>query len=304
MAEGYNPANQQDFTPILTSCVKPWLIGNQDPGKLPSVVVFVDPTTGQVENPAPIGEQFWLSSDCSGPPDSCSAVHSNPPDAKHIGGPTSAVYDYFVPLKVTPNPGSPGDICPSSTASPCGGGIHVAYKQAIECCNVSAYSCGGTVSNANRDTTLDPEYQDGNSDLALGTECLIHTSGTGLGNQDTLDWSTFPNGPPKVTAGSGPQGGNNVSTSSSIVTIPILDTATFSNTPPYPVTVMGFLQAFVNSVDDINPGNIFGPIGHHADVSVTVMNVIGCSQTPILGRTPVIGGNGASPIPVRLISPQ
>jgi hypothetical protein len=40
---------------------------------------------------------------------------------------------------------------------------------------------------------------------------------------------------------------------------------------------------------------------HHGDVSITVMNVIGCSQTPN-ANNPVVGGNGASPIPVRLIT--
>jgi len=42
--------------------------------------------------------------------------------------------------------------------------------------------------------------------------------------------------------------------------------------------------------------------GHHGDVNITVLNVIGCSQTPN-GNAPAIGGNGASPIPVRLITP-
>jgi hypothetical protein len=293
MAEAYNPANLANFTPILTGCVKPWLMANSDPFN--AGAPFVTLASGQVENPAPIGEQFYLSSACTGNTNDCFGL-DNPPSSNRIL-PAGPRYVQFVPLQVTTNA---GDVCPSSTASPCGGGNNPTYKQAEECCSVTPYTCGGTVSNANWDQTLNPEYQNTNSDLDQGAECLIHTSGSGLGNQDTLDWSTapFPSGPPKITAGSGPQAGNNVSTSSSIVTVPIIDTsAAIPTLPPRNVTIVGFLQAFVNEADDL------GVARHHGDISVTVMNVIGCSQTPN-GSSPVIGGNGASPIPVRLISPQ
>jgi len=298
-AEAYNPSNQQNFTPIQTSCVKPWLIGNSDPdnGGAP----FVARGTGLVENPAIIGEQFWLSSDCSAnPPDTCSGFLADPPKSGQVGA-GGPLFDYFVPAQVTTNT---GDICPSSTASPCGGGNDPTDKLGIECCNITPYTCGGNTTNAHYTQSLDPEYQGANSDLALGTECLIHASAEGSGQgQDSLDWQTapFPTGPPKIVAGSGPQTGNFVSTSSSIVTIPILDTQAgvfLPTTPPFSVTVLGFLQAFVNSVDDNNPGGA----GHHGDINIRVLNVIGCSETPN-GIPPAIGGNGASPIPVRLITP-
>jgi hypothetical protein len=275
--------------------VKPWLIGNSDPnggGK------FVDPATGLVETPATLilGKQFWLSSDCKkNPPNTCSGLIVNPPSNGNVspGGPA---FDYFVPAQVTTNA---GDICPSSTAAPCGAGNDPADKAAIECCNITPYTCGGNSINANFTPLLDPAYPgDATSDLAQGTECFIHASAEQSGQgQDTLDWNTFPNGPPVIVAGGGPQAGKNVSTSSSIVTIPILDTTNaLPLTPPNAVTVIGFLQAFVNSVDDLGAAN------HHGDVNITVLNVIGCSQTPV-GQNPVIGGNGASPIPVRLITP-
>jgi len=293
-AEAYNPSNLQSFTPIQTTCVKPWLIGNTDPGN--GGAQFVAPATGQVENPAAIGETFWLSSDCqSGGTDSCSSLFSTPPSNGTIGNPP-VPFDYFVPAAVTANA---GDICPSSSSSPCGGGNDPTYKQAEECCSITPYTCGGNGFNANWTTTLDPEHKGKNSDLAEGTECLIHASGPLPGQgQDTLDWTTaqFPSGPPVIKSNSGPQAGNFVSTSSSIVSIPIINNGTFLKAPPYQVTVVGFLQAFVNSVD---MGAAYG--GHHGDVSITVMNVIGCSQTPN-ANNPVVGGNGASPIPVRLIT--
>jgi hypothetical protein len=78
------------------------------------------------------------------------------------------------------------------------------------------------------------------------------------------------------------------------VTIPIIDTSMGVNlfpASPGAVTVVGFLQAFINQV---NP-----PPG---DINVTVLNVVGCSNTDN-GANPVIGGSGTSPIPVRLITP-
>ncbi len=303
-AEAYNPSNQQNFTPIQTSCVKPWLIGNADPiYSTPGVPVpFVTPGTGQIETPPIIpliGEQFWLSSDCKGNGDDCSNF-TNPPTAGQFNG---NPFVSFVPAAVVP-PANGLDICPSSTAAPCGGGNDPTDKAAIECCHVTYYTCGGNTTNASWTQTLNPAWPgDATSDLAQGTECLIHASAEQSGQgQDSLDWKTapFPNGPPKIVAGSGPQAGNFVSTSSSIVTIPILDTTSqISTTPPDLVTVVGFLQAFVNSVDDLDPG---GNKGHHGDVNITVLNVIGCSTTPN-GIAPAIGGNGASPIPVRLITP-
>jgi hypothetical protein len=307
-AEAYNPSNLQNFTPIQTTCVKPWLVGNTDPDN--GGAQFVTPATGQVETPPAtplIGEQFYLSSDCGNDKNNdCFSLTVVPPQNRSFNGKNVL---YFVPAQVATNP---GDICPSSTASPCGGGNPPAEKSAIECCNISPYTCGGNVSNANWTQTLDPAYPgDATSDLATGTECLTHASGEGptLTGQDTLDWNTapFPSGPPKITAGSGPQVGKFVSTSSSIVTVPILDNTTFVNGPPYAVTVVGFLQAFVNEVDDLNPGDCCG-VGHHSDVLITVMNVIGCSNhetsgAPGNGNPPVTGGNGASPIPVRLITP-
>jgi hypothetical protein len=302
-AEAYNPANLQSFTPIQTTCVKPWLIGNADPSQLPAIVNFVAPATGLVENPAPIGKTFWLNSACTataGGADSCSF----PPNPLGVGKVQGLPYVQFLPLEPTANG---GDVCPPSTASPCGAGNDPAYKAVEECCNITPYTCGGTAFNANWTPTLDPGYKGRKSDLAEGTECLIHASNTGLGQgQDTLDWSTaaFPTGPPVIKSNSGPQSGNFVSTSSSIVTIPILAGTGFVNSLPYQVTVVGFLQAFVNEVD-MGPGVQF--VNHHGDVQITVMNVIGCSSqetngAPGNGQSPVVGGNGASPLPVRLIT--
>ena len=85
---------------------------------------------------------------------------------------------------------------------------------------------------------------------------------------------------------------NQMSTSSSIVTIPIIDVDTPGafNVPAGAVTIVGFLQAFVEQIDINN------------NIQIKVMNVLGCSQTPTAAPT-VVGGNSSSPIPIRLITP-
>jgi hypothetical protein len=82
------------------------------------------------------------------------------------------------------------------------------------------------------------------------------------------------------------------------VTIPIIDTSNttvFQSANPYGVTVVGFMQAFINQVQDGTNGTIPG------DINITVLNIAGCSATPN-GANPVIGP-GTSPVPVRLITP-
>jgi len=84
-----------------------------------------------------------------------------------------------------------------------------------------------------------------------------------------------------------------VSTSSSIVSIPIIDQ---TNIVGSSVTIVGYLQAFINFVADGTGGTTAD------DLNVTVLNVVGCGTTNN-GATPIQGGNGTSPIPVRLITP-
>jgi hypothetical protein len=100
----------------------------------------------------------------------------------------------------------------------------------------------------------------------------------------------------KITAQSGPQNGNLVTTSSSIVTIPLIDTGSFPPTGGS-VVIDGFMQAFI---DEVHGG---GNPSHQGDIQVTVLNIAGCSNNSTSsGLTPVVGGAGTSPIPVRLIT--
>ena len=86
--------------------------------------------------------------------------------------------------------------------------------------------------------------------------------------------------------------GSAVTTSTSIVSLPIYDSAndTIAGSGTSPVTIVGFLQVFINQVDQ------------YGNVSVTILNVAGCGNgtgTPA-GSTPI---TGSSPVPIRLITP-
>lgn len=284
MAEAYNPGNlPANFTPITPRCVKPWLVANTDPTN--SGAPFVDPTTGTVlaNLGALAAQSFELKANCHGGNPSCT-----PPNNTTMSVLASPLGVQYLPALVTPNLAV--DSCPACADTTNN------FGEGVACCNAATYSCGGTVANAFWDSSQNPEHGGLTSISATATECLIHasTDAPDVG-QDKLEYpSGWPSGPPQMTAGTAnPMKTLVVTTSSSIVTIPIIGVTGFGvNTGP--VTVFGFLQAFVNQVDAApNIGAI----------NITVMNVVGCSQTPNLGIAPIVGGNGASPIPVRLITP-
>ena len=85
--------------------------------------------------------------------------------------------------------------------------------------------------------------------------------------------------------------GSLVSSSTSIASLPIYDSAAVTNFPTgntTAVTVIGFLQVFINYVD----GN--------GNMNVTVVNVAGCGNGTNPVSNPVFG---TSPVPIRLITP-
>jgi len=298
-AEAYNPANVQNFTPIAPKAVKPWLVANIDPN---TANPFITTSTGNVETSLlpVIGETLNLTADCQPPGLGCTLLSpGNPPGI----GPANSLPNYpqveYVPALVTP-PTSPNpNVCPST----CTGATD--YEQSIECADVSTsyqvVSCGGGAANTQWDNTVYPGGLTGLS--ALGAECLIHATSHGNNKgQDKLDNpGPWPISPMQIRAESNLflQSGHLVTTSTSIVTIPIIDNtpANFQAVSPYNVTVVGFLQAFINEVRGGNPN-------HQGDINVTVLNIAGCSNSSTnSGITPVVGGSGTSPIPVRLITP-
>lgn len=300
-AEAYNPANLPNFTPIAPKGVKPWLVANADPTTYnpsnPPAPKFIDPVTGAIEpGVTVVGERFYLHADCPVPTSTPCAMVDNPPGipSSWNGGHPSVEY---VPALITANTGS--NVCPA-----CEGATD--YERSIECADVTTsyqvLSCGGGTANAKWDNSVSPGGLNGLS--ALGAECLTNATGTGNNQgQDRIDnLGPWPISPMQITAESGAQKGSLVTTSSSIVTIPIVDTCGNVNgcfpKNGGPVQIDGYIQAFI---EQVHGG---GNAQHQGDIEIRVLNIAGCgSASTNLGVTPVIGGSGTSPVPVRLIAP-
>jgi Flp pilus assembly protein TadG len=312
-AETYNPSNSGSvgsggtIVPVQPRCVKPWVVPNMDPrhpdGCTNGCNPFVRVADGAIQNPGVslngigttgvIGETFWLESDClPTSPGFCSPRTTTPQANYNIGtveGPPNLLYV----------PGQVGPGTPLAIPSSCNGND---YQNAIVGCDQPAnYYCGfppATAPNPDAvDLTINPRVP-----TTDGAQCLVHqgdpTNINSSSGQDTLNTFGAPSSYPfQILAGSNnPTGLNNtpVSISSSIVSVPIYDqvaTPTLSGNIRTEVTFVGFLQVFINAVDQL--GN----------VNVTVLNVAGCSNgsgLPVSTTTQV----GNSPVPVRLITPS
>lgn len=173
----------------------------------------------------------------------------------------------------------------SGPCSSCAGGTD--FDKSISCCNTAqVYACAGpSVTNPLIDL-LSADL----TDTVNGTACLIGASGGGVEvGADTIDFGNYPPrgaGPIEIRAGRGPHNGSFVTTSSQIVTMPIVDSTALLSLLTGP-KVVGFMQAFIISVDSRDGG-----------MQGYILNISGCPTSP---STPAISGGGVSPVPVRLI---
>jgi Flp pilus assembly protein TadG len=261
VAEAYNPSSAPaGYPPIAPKCVKPLLVANQDP-KAAGASPFVDPTTGAPFAVAVVGEPVTLKP-C--PSAAC------PPLMGAL---------QFRPAAVT---AGTANLCPGTCSPPASD-----YESAIDCCDsatppVNPYTCGA-LSPIPPNPAVDT--------LLVGTPLSTQTNNglqciTNHPSEDTLDPTNLSagTGPAKITAGSGPQLGNLVTTSRSIATFPIIESLSAT-----PLRVVGFLQVFV---DPVTPADPISTPAH-------ILNVVGCGNSP--GAPPAVLGGGFSPIPVRLI---
>jgi hypothetical protein len=311
-ANGNNGATGT-VTPVLPSCVKPWVVPNLDPLNLPgctnNCAAFVSTADGTIKHPGistvgngntgVIGENFWLVPDCSPAHPGTCHLHINgtlQPQANYpagYAGPPTSANLLYVPGLV----GNPVVAIPScATGDP--------YEEAVGGCDSPInYQCGVQNENTVDLTTENPTLS---GDTTNGALCLTNqadvadlTESTG---QDYFSPFEKPNAYPfQILAGSRNAlgsgfAGTPISTSTSIVSLPIYDNGTIGNPirinsgTTTNVTFVGFLQVFINAVD----GN--------GNVNVTVLNVSGCGNgtSGNVGSTPV---TGTSPVPIRLITP-
>jgi Flp pilus assembly protein TadG len=299
-AEVFNPSNSGSFAsggemvPVQPHCVKPWIVPNRDPGN-PSgcagatCMQFVSTTAGATAGTilnggvtyngatGVIGETFNLIADC-GPTGGCVPPPPGYPQA-NTGAPTPPPMPYLQYL--------PGQVLGTPIAAPSCGRADP-YQEAIAGCDQSTpYQCGVQASIATNPSRIDlmenPYGATGDTATAAGSGCLTKSG-------DTLSTSIYPYA---ITSGpSNPLASGSVVTSSnSIVSLPIYDDIEALNgANNSPVTIVGFLQVFINSVDTATSGY----------VNVTVLNVAGCGESVPNNATYI---NGTSPVPVRLITP-
>jgi hypothetical protein len=282
-AEAFNPSGSEAYggslIPVQPRCVKPWIVPNSDPGNGSNP--FVTLADGSIVNPGifpgkgVIGETFNLAADCGAAPGPCAPLPNRPPGVNPPG-----TLQYLPGL-----PPAASSAVPSCVdANP--------YQQAIAGCDqTTQYQCGvpsAAAANPNLvDVNENPSGAGG--DTSTAAQCLIYQA-PGAG-QDSLIQTTFPY---QIQAGAGNPlraGGTAVTSSTSIVSLPIYDSSvplTFTGTQAK-VTIVGFLQVFINSVANGNP-------------NVTVLNVAGCGNgtTNTVNPQPLYG---TSPVPIRLITP-
>jgi len=268
--------------PVQPRCVKPWIIPNVDPENSSTLL---SAATGTITTPGitqlagkgfgVIGQTFNLNADCVSPGTAGKCTLSNP-TPQFAGG----VLQYV-----------PALTSGAAVAVPSGCSLAAGYQSAIAGCDQSTVYACGTPNGVQPDLNENPVNPNAlTGDTATAVECLINN---GLG-YDTL--ASFPGPivyPFQIQAGFGNplvQAGllssnSLITTSNNIVAIPIYDS---SPTVPLPanVTIIGYLQVFINQVDRL--GN----------VNVTVMNIAGCSNSAA-GNSTV---TGTSPVPIRLIT--
>lgn len=321
-AEAFNSsfsgALMGSILPVQPTCVKPWIVPNRDPWTLGSqsgpycdqnqfgqrdcnaIVNTADGTISHqgislngANTQGIIGETFWLNADCRYRNSTCQLRAT--PEANYSSG----------SIHVEPAPSLfyiPGQILTNAAAVPsCAAGS--TYESAVSGCDQSTiYQCGVPDANA-VDLSENPAFS---GDTTDAVQCLINQGDTSnisqSSGQDTLNPFGAPSAYPfLIFAGSanplvatGLSKDTPLTTSPSIVSLPIYDDLGRTKVigpGVTQVTIIGFLQVFINAVD---------PYGN---VLVTVLNVVGCSNGS--GTTYSVAGSpvtGNSPVPTRIVT--
>jgi len=249
--------------PSGVTCVKPWLLPNCDPvhsapenpNCLGSGGYYVDPATGAVANPAPYTSGGAIGQEVTIKP-------GLPEDA------TTAGQFHIIQM---PQTGTP--ICPACETPGSGGSVvgADAYRRNIACCNTTPLDCGvNSVVQLETGNVAGPTGQ--------GVACMIHqTTKNCSGTPDSCgqDYLQNPSAYPFDIMGGASNPNENlrqeiINSSDSIVTIPLSDGSEGSpgRSGGSTITVIGFMQVFVEKVDASAQNTVTGRI----------LNVVGCGS--------------------------
>src|SRR5579864_6064637 len=258
-AEAYNPSGSNGGPTFCTACVKPFILPNCDLQHHSDL------------NPlCPGGNQDYYIQNGQ-------IVHPGPVSQGGVIGQQWTFHSQLVPSQF-------GELNFD-------GGGDSGYKQNIASCNAHQYTCGDSI------PLLTGK---GTGPTGQGIEQLINATGYGM-NQGQ-DWMDVNVGPPfQIYAGSNNplvltgvlSAGSPISTSNSVVTVPVYDGSTLSSGAGS-VTIVGYMQIFVNFVDHK---------GNDDSINAYILNVAACRNgggTCSSGGGTVSGG-GQSLIPVRLV---
>jgi hypothetical protein len=286
-AEAYNPsgANALGGTtiPVAPICVKPWLLPNLDPTLAAPGAAIFNPD-GSIVNPALVNQGWPITGGNTNGLRSRSAANVPRPGRYYAGAIDAA--DFPEPTQALPA---------------CSAGFSTyPYMVAIAGCVPRPIACGATVDLAPAFYPSKTGSRDG--DTAEAVECLIHYNNA-AGDTDSIDTTVSPTPPFQFLAGNqNPVAsvvGKDVLVSDSLVTIPVYDSTAAAPGASNPVTVIGFLQVFLNPLSAALPLPS-PPAPGPNQIPVTIINMAGCG-TGATGQ-PILG-NGSSPVVVRLISP-
>jgi len=285
-AEAYNPSGAKaatgTTTPVAPICVKPWLLPNIDPVLGTGNPIF-DPTSGAIVNTALVNQSWPSASNTSGLRSRTATMAPMP--GRYYGGAIDAA-DFSAPTQALP-------ACSTGFTS---------YQLAVAGCVPQPIACGAGATIKIDTGFYASRTGSRNGDTVQAAECLIHYNGA-AGDTDSIDTTVVPNPPFEFLGGNqNPVASaidKDVMVSDSLVTIPVYDSAAGGPPGGATVTVIGFLQVFLNPQSTTMPLPS-PPAPGTNEIPVTIINMAGCgtgaSGTPILG-------NGASPVAVRLISP-
>jgi Flp pilus assembly protein TadG len=277
-AEAYNPSGggggeAENRPPVAPLCVKPWLLPNIDPTNADQPIFNRE--NGTIQNPSLLTYSFVGGSDLKA---ACGS-------GAGCALPQAATAGSYYPGSQTSFP------VPTQGQPACSGGFSD-YQLSIAGCVQQPILCGA---NSNVNLAVGFSESPPNKVASDAVNCLTHAQGGLL--PDSVDSTVIPSPPFQFLAGTGnPVAGaigTDVMVSDSLVTIPVVDVSPGQNfTTPPNVKVVGFLQAF------LNPTGVAAPA---SGVPAMIVNMAGCG-TQATGQ-PILG-NGASTIPVRLISPS